>query len=46
MAMLTTWHAFRELASVQEEMNRAFCDERTLFRAGEPIGWTPACDSP
>lgn len=44
MAMLTTWHPFRELARVQEEMNRAFGDERTLFRAGESVGWTPSCD--
>jgi HSP20 family protein len=43
MTMLATWHPFRELARVQEEMNRAFGDER-LFRAGESVGWTPACD--
>ncbi len=43
MAMLTTWHPLRELARVQEEMNRAFGNER-LFRAGESVGWTPACD--
>jgi len=43
MAMLTTWHPFRELARVQEEMNRAFGDER-LLRAGESVGWTPSCD--
>jgi HSP20 family protein len=44
MAMLTTWHPLRELARAQEEMNRAFGDERTLFHAGESVGWTPACD--
>jgi HSP20 family protein len=44
MAMLTMWHPFRELARVQEEMNRAFGDERALYRAGESVGWTPACD--
>ena len=43
MAMMTTWHPFRELARVQEEMNRALGDER-LFRAGESVGWTPSCD--
>ena len=43
MGMLTTWHPLRELARVQEEMNRAFGDER-LFRAGESVGWTPPCD--
>ncbi len=41
--MLTTWHPLRELARVQDEMNRAFGDER-LFRAGESVGWTPSCD--
>ena len=44
MAMLTRWDPFRELARVQEEMNRALGDERQLFRAGESVGWTPACD--
>jgi HSP20 family protein len=44
MAMLTRWDSFRELARVQEEMNRALGDERLLFRAGESVGWTPACD--
>ena len=44
MAMLTRWDPFRELARAQEEMNRAFGDERLLFRAGESVGWTPACD--
>ena len=43
MAMLTMWHPFRELARVQEEMNRALGDERMLH-AGESVGWTPACD--
>ncbi len=43
MAMLTTWHPFRELARVQEEMNRALGDER-LWRSGESVGWTPSCD--
>ena len=43
MAMLTTWHPFRELARVQDEMNRALGNER-LFGAGESVGWTPACD--
>ena len=44
MAMLTRWDPLRELARVQEEMNRAFGDERSQFRAGESVGWTPACD--
>ncbi len=44
MAMLTRWDPFRELARVEEEMNRALGGERSLFRAGESVGWTPACD--
>jgi HSP20 family protein len=43
MAMLTTWQPFRELARVQEEIHRAFGDER-VSRAGESVGWTPSCD--
>jgi HSP20 family protein len=43
--MLTRWEPLRELARVQEEMKRrALGDERLLFRAGESVGWTPACD--
>ena len=44
MAMLTRWDPFRELARVQEEMNRALGGEHQLFRSGESVGWTPACD--
>ncbi len=45
MAMLTRWDPFRELARVQDEMARAALgDERLLYRAGESVGWTPACD--
>jgi len=43
MAMLTRFDPFRDLARLQEEMSRAFGDER-LFRPGESVGWTPACD--
>ncbi len=43
MAMLTRFDPFRDLARVQEEMARLF-DERLPFRAGESVGWTPACD--
>jgi HSP20 family protein len=44
MALMARWDPFRELARVQEEMSRARGDERLLFRAGESVGWTPACD--
>jgi HSP20 family protein len=41
MAM-TRWEPFRDLARLQDEMGRLFDDR--LFRAGESVGWTPACD--
>jgi len=44
MTVLTRWDPFRELARVQEEMNRALGDERLQFGAGDSVGWTPACD--
>ena len=44
MTMMTRWDPFRELVRAQEEMNRALGDERVAFRAGESVGWTPACD--
>jgi HSP20 family protein len=45
MALQTRWDPFRELARVQEEMNRALAGgERQLFRTGESVGWTPPCD--
>ncbi len=44
MTMLTRWYPFHELARVQEGMNRALGEEGLLFRAGESVGWTPACD--
>jgi HSP20 family protein len=42
MTMLTRWEPFRDLGRLQDEMNRLFEDR--LFRAGESVGWTPACD--
>jgi len=44
MATLTRWDPFRELARLQEEMNRSLGDDRLQFRAGDSVGWTPACD--
>ena len=44
MAMMTRWDPFRELARVQDEMSRTLGDDRPQFRAGESVGWTPACD--
>ncbi len=42
MAMMTRWEPFRDLARLQDEMGRMFDDR--LYRAGESVGWTPACD--
>ena len=42
MAMLTRWEPFRDLSRLQDEMNRLFEDR--LFKTGESVGWTPACD--
>ncbi len=42
MAMMTRWEPFRDLARLQDEMSRMFDDR--LFRTGESVGWTPACD--
>lgn len=43
MAMLTRWDPFRDLARLQDEMNRLF-EDRTPIRAGESVGWTPLAD--
>ena len=43
MATLNRWDPLRDLARLQEEMNRAF-DDRLVSRGGESVGWTPACD--
>jgi HSP20 family protein len=43
MAMLTRFEPYRDLARLQDEMTRMFGEDR-LFRAGESVGWTPACD--
>ncbi len=43
MALLTRWEPFRDLARLQDEMSRLFTDDR-LYKAGESVGWTPACD--
>ena len=42
MAMMTRWEPFRDLARLQDEVNRMFDDR--AFRGGESVGWTPACD--
>jgi HSP20 family protein len=44
MTLMTRWDPLREIARVQDELHRAFGDERTMFRAGESVGWTPPCD--
>ncbi len=42
MAMLTRYEPFRDLARLQDEMTRLFDDR--FYKAGESVGWTPACD--
>jgi HSP20 family protein len=43
MAMLTRFDPFRDLFRMQDELGRSF-DDRLGLRAGESLGWTPACD--
>jgi HSP20 family protein len=43
MAILSRFDPFRDLARVQDEVNRFF-DDRLSYKAGESVGWTPACD--
>jgi len=42
MAILTRWEPFRDLARIQDEVNRMIEDRG--YQAGESVGWTPACD--
>ncbi len=42
MAIMTRWEPFRDLARLQDEVNRLFDDR--AYREGESVGWTPACD--
>lgn len=42
MAMMTRWEPFRDFARLQDEVNRLFDDR--VYRSGESVGWTPACD--
>lgn len=45
MAMITRWEPFREMARLQDEVNRLFGDSRYgLARGSESVGWTPAVD--
>jgi HSP20 family protein len=43
MAITTRWEPFRDLARLQDEMNRIF-DDRLYKSGGESVGWTPAAD--
>lgn len=42
MAMMTRWEPFRDIARLHDEVTRLF-DER-MYKGGESVGWTPACD--
>jgi HSP20 family protein len=39
---MNRWEPFRDLARLQDEVNRLF-DDRT-YRGSESVGWTPPCD--
>jgi HSP20 family protein len=40
--MMTRWEPFRDIARLQDEVNRLF--DGRYHRDGESVGWTPACD--
>jgi len=44
MAMLNRWDPFRDLQRIQDELHRAFSDDRLALRSGESVGWTPSVD--
>ena len=41
---MTRFEPFKELARLQDEMSRLFDERQHVYRAGESVGWTPACD--
>jgi HSP20 family protein len=41
---MTRFEPFKELARLQDEMSRMLNDQQHLYRSGESVGWTPACD--
>lgn len=41
---MTRFEPFKELARLQDEMSRMLGDQQQLYRSGESVGWTPACD--
>jgi HSP20 family protein len=41
---MTRFEPFKELARLQDEMSRVLGDQQQLYRSGESVGWTPACD--
>ena len=40
---MTRFEPFKEFARLSDEMSRML-DERQMYRSGESVGWTPACD--
>ena len=42
MAMITRWEPFRDLARLQDEVNRLF--DGGPYHTSESVGWTPSCD--
>ncbi len=41
---MTRFEPFKELARFQDEMSRLMDERQHLYRGGESVGWTPACD--
>lgn len=41
---MTRFEPFKELARLQDEMSRVLDERQHMYRAGESVGWTPACD--
>ncbi len=44
MALMQSWDPWRDLARMQNEVNRMFDDRLANRAGGESVGWTPACD--
>ncbi len=41
---MTRFEPFKEFARLSDEMSRMLDERQHLYRSGESVGWTPACD--
>ncbi len=41
---MTRFEPFKEFARLSDEVSRMLDDRQQLYRSGESVGWTPACD--